>query len=57
MKQINIRVPEREGEHLEKYCEITARAKTELFREFIRNLSVPGQLPSINSVFSRRKED
>jgi len=57
MGQLNIRLPEWEGDHLETYCKITARTKTDVVREFIRSLSVPGRLPPIDSVFSKSKEN
>ena len=44
MTQISLRLSQREKEHLQKYCELTERNQTEVLREFIRRLSIPGAL-------------
>lgn len=48
MPQISIRLPEREKEHLDKYCEITHRSKNDILRELIRNLLIQGVLNPLN---------
>jgi hypothetical protein len=44
MKQISIRVADREFDHLKQYCELTERSHSDLFREFIRNLALKDKL-------------
>ncbi|MEH2360712.1 ribbon-helix-helix protein, CopG family [Nostoc sp.] len=38
-KQLNIRIPEKEMDVLERYCKQTSRTKTDVLRELIRSLS------------------
>jgi len=42
MSQISVRLPEREKEHLQKYCELTDRTQNDVLRELIRRLSIKG---------------
>jgi predicted DNA-binding protein len=44
MPQISVRLPEREKEHLQKYCQGTARNQNDVLRELIRKLSILGVL-------------
>lgn len=44
MKQISIRISDREQEHLSKYCETTERTQSDVIRELIRKLSIKGVL-------------
>jgi hypothetical protein len=44
MTQISLRLSEWEKEHLQKYCELTEPNQTEVLREFVRRLSIPGAL-------------
>jgi predicted DNA-binding protein len=44
MPQISIRLPEREKEHLQKYCQSTDRNQNDVLRELIRRLSISGVL-------------
>jgi predicted DNA-binding protein len=48
MKQVLIRVSERELEHLKQYCESTQRTQNDVLRELIRRLSVSGVLNPID---------
>ena len=42
MTQMSLRLSQGEKEHLQKYCELTERNQTEVLREFVRRLSIPG---------------
>jgi hypothetical protein len=42
MTQLNIRVSEREKEHISKYCKLTERSQNDVIRELIRRLSIEG---------------
>ncbi len=44
MAQLNIRISEREKEHLSKYCQATERTQNDVVRELIRRLSIKGLL-------------
>ena len=44
MPQISVRLPNREKEHLQKYCEVTERNQNDVIRELIRRLSIEGVL-------------
>lgn len=44
MPQISVRLPDREKEHLSKYCQITDRNQNDVLRELIRRLSIKGAL-------------
>jgi len=48
MNQISIRLPEREKEHLEKFCELTNRTQNDVIRQLLRKLSISGVLNPIN---------
>ncbi|MBP5977288.1 ribbon-helix-helix protein, CopG family [Brasilonema sp. CT11] len=48
MTQISLRLPEREKEHLQKYCELTERNQTEVLRELVRRLSIKGTLSPLD---------
>ncbi|WP_156120474.1 ribbon-helix-helix protein, CopG family [Neosynechococcus sphagnicola] len=48
MKQVLIRVSEKEAEQLKKYCELTERTQNDVLRELIRRLSVSGALNPID---------
>ncbi|MEG4486237.1 DUF6290 family protein [Microcoleus sp. D2_18a_B4] len=48
MSQISIRLPEREVEHLRKYCELTERTQSDVIRELLRKLSISGVLNPID---------
>lgn len=39
--RLQILLEEKEKQHLEEYCEITGRTKTDVLREFIRGLKLP----------------
>lgn len=49
MKQVLIRVSEKELEHLKKYCEMTERTQNDVLRELVRRLAVSGALNPIDS--------
>jgi predicted DNA-binding protein len=44
MTQVNVRLSEREKQHLAKYCEHTERSQNDVIRELIRRLSISGVL-------------
>ena len=44
MTQVNIRLSDREKQHLSKYCEHTERSQNDVIRELIRRLSIIGVL-------------
>jgi hypothetical protein len=48
MIQLNIRISEREKEHLAKYCKITERSQNDVVRELIRRLLIEGVLNPLN---------
>jgi len=48
MNQISIRLPEREKDHLEKFCELTNRTQNDVIRELLRKLSIFGVLNPID---------
>lgn len=37
-RQINFRLPVREAEVLDRYCQATGRSRSDVLREFIRSL-------------------
>jgi predicted DNA-binding protein len=44
MAQISLQLPDRENDHLEAFCKVTTRTKTEVIRELIRSLLIKGAL-------------
>ncbi|NJL43504.1 MAG: ribbon-helix-helix protein, CopG family [Pseudanabaena sp. SU_2_4] len=48
MNQISIRLPDREKEHLQKYCELAGRTQNDVIRELLRKLSISGVLNPID---------
>jgi predicted DNA-binding protein len=44
MKQISIRLADREFEHLQKFSELSERNQSDVLRELIRNLSFGEEL-------------
>jgi predicted DNA-binding protein len=48
MKQVSIRLADREVEHLKRYCEITERNQNDVLRELIRSLLIKGVLNPLN---------
>jgi hypothetical protein len=47
MKQISIRVADREFEHLQQYCQMVERNQSDVLRELIRNLGFKDALKPI----------
>jgi hypothetical protein len=48
MNQISVRLPDREKEHLERFCELTSRSQNDVIRELLRKLSISGVLNPID---------
>jgi predicted DNA-binding protein len=44
MNQISVRLPDREKEHLERFCKLTSRSQNDVIRELLRKLSISGVL-------------
>jgi hypothetical protein len=48
MKNISLRISDREKQHFDEYCRITERTQSDVLREYIRSLSVSGMLNPID---------
>jgi predicted DNA-binding protein len=51
-KELKIRLPQTELKHLEAYCVKKGKTKTEVVREFIRNLKLDSQEKTDNDCAS-----
>jgi hypothetical protein len=40
MAQVSLNLPDREDEHLKRFCEISSRSQTDVVRELIRSLKI-----------------
>lgn len=48
MKNISVRILDIEKQHLDEYCQITERTRSDVLRQYIRGLSVSGVLHPID---------
>ena len=48
MKSTSIRFSDEEKAHIKKYCELTERKISDVFREYARSLSIEGRLDPLD---------
>lgn len=48
MKNLSLRISDREKEHLERFCKVTERNQSDILRQFIRGLKIEGVLKPLD---------